>query len=101
MRPGQAVVLARLFSVLANPARLRMLHELSMRGEVSLTDLAHGSGASLQAASNQLQRLVRAGCLEKTRHGRSVRYRIADPCVPILLDRGRCLVEQAEGRDAC
>ncbi|MCK6486918.1 MAG: metalloregulator ArsR/SmtB family transcription factor [Planctomycetes bacterium] len=90
--------LAGLFKILANPVRLRMVHALVVQGQIPLTELGEAVGLKPQAASNQLQRLVAAGCLAKERRGKSVFYRICDPCVPILIERGWCLLEDAKGR---
>lgn len=53
---------------------------------------------SAQATSNQLQRLVDQGFLASRRDGARVLYRIADPCVPQMLDLGLCLVDEAVGQ---
>lgn len=98
LSPKQALALAGLFKIIASPIRLRMLHLLAIRGEESLTEIGEAVGLKPQAASNQLQRLVTAGCLTKARDGKSVRYRICDPCVPILIERGWCLLEDAKTR---
>lgn len=94
----QSADLAGLFKILANPVRLRMLHVLVIQGQASLTELCGAVGLKPQAASNQLQRLVAAGCLAKERRGKSVFYAICDPCVPVLIERGWCLLEDAKGR---
>lgn len=51
-----------------------------------------------QAVSNQLQRLAGRGILASRREGNSIHYRIIDPCVLDLLDRGLCLTEDASTR---
>jgi DNA-binding transcriptional ArsR family regulator len=89
----QAAGLARLFKVFANETRLRLLHALVRGGEMCVTDLADAAGMKPQAVSNQLQRLVDRGILGSRREGNRVYYRVEDRCVPILLDRGLCLVE--------
>lgn len=101
-RPGlsarQSVSLAAIFKILASPVRLRMLHLLVIHGEMPLTELGEAVGLRPQAASNQLQRLVAVGCLSKERKGESVFYRVCDPCVPVLIERGWCLLEDAKAR---
>ncbi len=89
----QAAGLARLFKVFANETRLRLLHALVRGGEMCVTDLAEAVGMKSQAVSNQLQRLVDRGILGSRREGNRVYYRVDDRCVPILLDRGLCLIE--------
>lgn len=89
----QAGPLARLFKVFANDTRLRLLHALVRRKEMRVTDLANEVGMKPQAVSNQLQRLVDRGIVASTRSGCSVCYRVVDPCVRVLLERGLCLIE--------
>jgi len=89
----EAASLAHLFKVLANPTRLRLLHALIQGGEMCVSDLARAVGMKPQAVSNQLQRLVDRGILGSRRDGNKVYYRIEDRCVPILLDKGICLIE--------
>lgn len=90
---AKAARLMRLFKVFANDTRLRLLHALARSGEVRVTDLARAVGLKPQAVSNQLQRLVDRGILAARRNGANVHYRIVDPCVAILLDRGMCLID--------
>ncbi len=89
----QAAGLMRLFKVFANDTRLRLLHALVREGEMCVTDLAEAVGMKPQAVSNQLQRLVARGILASRRDGTSIYYRIVDPCVTVLLERGLCLIE--------
>lgn len=82
-----------LFAILANDTRLRLLHALVQAGELCVTDLAERLGMTPQAISNQLQRLAGRKILATRREGNHIYYRIVDPCVPALLHRGICLVE--------
>src|SRR5215216_4350834 len=93
----QAYELADLYSILANDTRLRLLHALARSGELCVTDLAAAVGMRPQAVSNQLQRLHDRRILAARRDGTRIYYRIADPCVPSLLDLGWCLVEETGG----
>ena len=93
--PARAAGLAGLFKVLANDTRLRLLHALVRAGELPVTALAEAVGMSPQAVSNQLQRLAARGVVARRREGTVISYRIADPCVVDLLDRGLCLLEDA------
>ena len=96
---GEAAArLANLFGVLASDTRLRLLHALEREGELSPTALANTVGMKLQAVSNQLQLLAARGIVSSRRDGASVLYRLDDPCIAALLDRGWCLAEDAEGR---
>lgn len=94
----QAVELMGVFKVLANDTRLRLLHALARADELCVTELAEAVAMTPQAVSNQLQRLVDRGILGSRRNGNNIYYRIVDPCVPDLLDRGLCLGEDAEER---
>ena len=94
----QADELVRLFKVLANDTRLRLLHALVRAEEMCVTDLAEAVDMKPQAVSNQLQRLVDRGILSNERNGTNKHYRILDPCVTTLLDQGLCLSEDAKRR---
>ena len=97
---GQADGLTALFKTFSNSTRLRLLHALVRAGEMCFSDLAKAADVKPQAASNQLQRLVDRGILASRRNGGNVLYRIVDPCVPVLLDRGLCLLECGAERNA-
>ena len=90
--------LADVFGVLASETRLRLLHALEREGELSPTALADAVGMKVQAVSNQLQLLAARGIVSWRRDGASVLYRLDDPCISALLDRGWCLAEDAEER---
>jgi DNA-binding transcriptional ArsR family regulator len=87
--------LAEVFKVLANDTRLRMLHALVIGGELSVSTLAETVGMKAAAVSNQLQQLSLRGIVKSRRDRNTIYYRIFDPCVLELLDRGLCLTEDA------
>lgn len=91
-----AEALTALYKVLANPHRLRVLHALARAGELPVGVLADQVGMSIQAVSNQLQRLADQRILAARRQGNQAFYRIIDPCVTGLLELGMCLVEQSQ-----
>lgn len=91
----EAIEIADLFAVLANDTRLRLLHVLAMKEELCVSDIAERLAMKPQAISNQIQRLVDKRVLESRREGNSIFYRIINPCVPVLLERGWCLVEES------
>ncbi len=93
----QAAELMGVFKVLANDTRLSMLHALIGHGELCVTSLAGFLGMKPQAVSNQLQRLLDRGIVAYRRQGNNVYYRVVNPCVIDLLDRGLCLVRGACG----
>lgn len=86
--------LSRLFKMLANETRLRLLHAVHRAGELCVTDVAAELEMTPQAISNQLQRLADRQVVVARRHGNRLFYRIADPCIPGLLDLGLCLLEE-------
>ena len=90
--------LAEVFGVLASETRLRLLHALERNAELTPTALADAVGMKVQAVSNQLQLLAARGIVSSRRDGASVLYRLDDPCIATLLDRGWCLAEDAERR---
>jgi ArsR family transcriptional regulator len=77
---------ARLFSLLSDPTRLRLLSRLHDDGELAVGELAEATGVSLANVSQHLNRLAAAGLLARRRDGRTVRYRIADPRLEELCD---------------
>ena len=98
MSERQAMGLEATFKVLGNGTRLRLLHALVRAGEMCVGDVAETLGMRPQAISNQLQRLSDQGIVEVRREGLQMFYRVVDPCVMSLLDRGWCLAEDAAGR---
>jgi DNA-binding transcriptional ArsR family regulator len=89
----RATELEGVFETLASATRLRILHALVKAGEVSPSGLAEKLATTPQAVSNQLQRLSDRGVVQTRREGNNVLYRIIDPCVIKLIDRGLCLLE--------
>lgn len=91
---AKAGELMALFKVLANENRLQLLHALERATELSVGELAEAVGMTMQAVSNQLQRLVDQGILVARRDRNYAYYRIVDPCVTGLLELGICLIEE-------
>jgi DNA-binding transcriptional ArsR family regulator len=77
---------ARLFSLLGDPTRLRLVRELNDAGELTVGALAARSGTTLANASQHLLRLAAAGLVGRRRAGKSVVYRIVDPRLEHLCD---------------
>lgn len=98
LAPDLSSDLAALFKVLANESRLRLLHALARARELSVTALAEQVEMKVPAVSNQLQTLADKGIVDARRGGNNIFYRIIDPCVLDLLDRGLCLTEDARKR---
>lgn len=94
----KAAELAAVFETLANDTRLRALNIIAQSVEASPTALAEKLGMKLQAISNQLKRLHDRGIIERRREGNQVYYRIVDPCVIDLLERGLWLMQDTKLR---
>jgi DNA-binding transcriptional ArsR family regulator len=73
---------ADILKVLAQPARLEILHRLA-EGPVEVTRLAGNIGVSQPNVSQHLAVLRNAGLVEADRHGREIRYRLTDPDVMV------------------
>ena len=90
--------LSGVFKILANGSRLRLLHALARACEMPVGVLAEATNMTPQAVSNQLQRLALGGIVGARREGNKIYYRMIDPCVLELLDKGLCLAEDARER---
>ena len=95
----QAADLEDLFKALANETRLRILHALSISGELCVNDLVSTLDMKLQAVSNQLQKLAAFRVVTSRRNGVNIFYRISDPCIELLLERGICTLESTSESD--
>lgn len=84
--------LSRLFSILANDTRLRILHVIARSGEAAVSDIAEAAGSSLQGVSNHLQRLADQQIVATRRDGNRVYYRLVDPCVGGVMELGLCML---------
>jgi DNA-binding transcriptional ArsR family regulator len=94
----KAAELAALFETLANDTRLQVLNLLAHGVETSPMELARKVGMKPQAICNQLTRLSDRGIIERRREGKQVYYRIVDPCVIDLLERGLWLIQDTKLR---
>lgn len=88
-----AARLGRLFRLLSGASRVRLLHALARAGEAPVGRLAEQVGVSVQAASNQLNRLADRGIVAFRREGRHVWYRLVDPRAEILLEQAWALLD--------
>ena len=90
MRPGPLSAdnlerVAARFKVLAEPARLLVLHCLRS-GPTHVSALMDATGLRQANLSKHLQTLHVHGLVERTRTGRFIHYTIADPAVLALCD---------------
>jgi|SRR5271165_64507 len=94
----KAAELAAVFETLANDTRLKVLNVMVQGTETSPTELAEKIGMKAQAISNQLKRLCDREIIVRRREGNQVYYRIVDPCVIDLLERGLWLIQDTKIR---
>ena len=81
---------AECLKTLAHPHRLRIV-EMLLRGRHTVGELAGACGVPSSVASGHLRLMQRCGLLAPERDGRSVYYRVADPCLKKLM---RCVRER-------
>ena len=74
---AQVLVASGTFQVLADPTRLRLIHEL-LSGAKSVGALAKACGVSASAVSHQLQRLRDLRLVTFTRDGNTLSYELTD-----------------------
>ena len=79
-------LVARRFRVLADPARLEILHELQ-RGERSVSELVEATGFLQGTLSKHLQTLHDASFVKRRRDGQFVYYALADERVLALCEQ--------------
>lgn len=91
------VLQADVLRVLANPTRLEILHRL-FDGPVGVRHLAAAIGASQPNVSQHLAVLRSAGLVEPDRHGREIRYELADPDVIVACGVMRSVLQRRMAR---
>jgi DNA-binding transcriptional ArsR family regulator len=90
--PGRGDLVARYFSALSDPTRLRIL-ELVQHEELSVGQLVERTGAAQPQISNHLACLRWCGFVVSRREGRTVLNRVADDRVVQLLELAKALLE--------
>lgn len=85
---------ARYFSVLGEPTRLRILHALC-REEKCVSDIIGLTGMAQANVSRHLGLMYQAGMLARRREGAQIFYRVADP---IYVELCRTVSAQVTGR---
>ena len=88
----EAERLARLFRLLGDRSRVRILFALAEAGELCVCDLAAAVDVAEPAVSQALRLLRTAGVVRTRRDGRTVWYRLDDDHVRLLLDLSRAHV---------
>jgi DNA-binding transcriptional ArsR family regulator len=85
---------ARYFSLLAEPTRLKILHSIC-RDELAVNAIVQATGATQTNVSRHLALLHAAGVVARRKQGSAVHYRVVDPEL-IALCRAVCV--QIAGR---
>lgn len=85
---------ARYFSVLGEPTRLRILHALC-REEKCVSDIIAFTGMAQANVSRHLGLMYQAGMLARRREGTQIFYRVADP---VYVELCRTVSAQVMGR---
>ena len=85
---------ARYFSLLAEPTRLKILHSIC-RDELSVSAIVEATGATQTNVSRHLALLHAAGVVARRRDGNTVHYRVTDP---ELIEICRAVCVQIAGR---
>ncbi len=92
---------ARLFRVLGDPTRLRVLR-LLLAGPLTVSELVEATGCGQSKISNHLACLRWCRLVDSERDGRRVTYRVADPRIGELLAAGAHLsAEHCEHLATC
>jgi DNA-binding transcriptional ArsR family regulator len=78
---------ARVFQLLGDPSRLRLLRLLTQRQEVCVGDMCSALRLPQSAASHHLMLLRRGQLVDYRRAGKQNFYRISSPLVPDLLQQ--------------
>lgn len=85
---------ARYFSVLGEPTRLRILHALCQQ-ERCVNDILRATGLAQANVSRHLGLMYQAGMLSRRREGTQVFYRVADP---VYVELCGSVLRQVQGR---
>jgi len=83
--PAAVRGLAQHFAVLADPTRLMLLICIRAAGPISVSDLAVATGLQDATVSQALRYLRASQIVTAQRHGRVIRYELADHPVSALL----------------
>jgi DNA-binding transcriptional ArsR family regulator len=100
--PAEPDLVAKYFTVLSDPTRVRVLELLDEHGELSVGDLVERLGQAQPKVSNHLACLRWCGFVTRERRHPNVYYRVADDRVLELLGLGRALLaDNAEHVASC
>jgi DNA-binding transcriptional ArsR family regulator len=100
--PAEPDLVAKYFTVLSDPTRVRLLELLDEHGELSVGGLVQCLGEPQPKVSNHLACLRWCGFVVRERRHPNVFYRVADRRVLELLALGRALLaDNAERVASC
>ncbi len=91
--------LARLFGILADPTRTRLLTALSA-GELCVYDLAAATGVNRSTVSHQLRVLRDHRVVRRRREGKVIYYALDDEHISALLTMGSAHVDELHRPEA-
>lgn len=77
---------AHRFALLSDPTRLRILHTVMERGELSVHEIADAARVSRFNTSAHLNRLATGGLVARRRQASTVYYRADDQNLPLICD---------------
>lgn len=86
MSDAQVEEAARLFALLAEPARLFLLRALMTGGRLNVGQLVAATGLKQANVSKHLGILASVGFVSRQQEGNFAHYEIADPSVPSLCE---------------
>jgi DNA-binding transcriptional ArsR family regulator len=86
MEDWEITAAAHRFALLGDPTRLRILHTVIERGEMSVGVIADAAGTSRFNASAHLNRLAAGGMVTRRREASTVFYRVDDANIPRICD---------------
>jgi DNA-binding transcriptional ArsR family regulator len=89
-----AEVIARRFSLLGDPTRIRLLNAMHSEGEMSVGDLTSAVDGSQANVSKHLNLLLSERMVVRRREGTKAMYGIADPSLIRICDEVCSGVEQ-------
>ncbi len=92
----QAEDIAKVFSILSNGSRCKILHALIKNKELSVSSVAEQTGMNIQAVSNQLRKMHDNKIVKHRKEGTQTFYSVAMSCFVELIEKGICIIEELD-----
>ena len=86
------VKLSKLFTVIANEIRIKIIYTLMESGSITVTELAQQIGVAQNTLSAHLKILYDGGYITKTQKWRTVHYKIKEPKLKEILELGALIL---------